>query len=498
MPSRTRFVRLTTAALAASALVAGGLATASPSSATRPDAAQLLADGFVASDCYAPAGNPNPTTDLAAWLARDRQNELCSTQRLTDELTNPAFVRLSAMEVAGYEPSQIFSELNDPRPRSWGGFFVAGGDPFRTPARWTAAGRGQYLEFNLISTTGAKLQAELYSPLPHPGRRYPIVTFTPGLQESKEQAWWYGEGLAEAGYVVLVIDPQGQGDSEVTSHSTDPTKHCNPICDFPTDDKPETQAAADFAISTPRHPYLPGAGPNGRGSMRYNPLWREVDRSELGIAGHSLGATAITPIAQADPHVKAAISYDNLDGTIPPSLVPKIHAPVLWFGTDYQFPTFATPRIPGGHYNPQQHEAAYDQLVKAGVDSMAITPRASTHYEWDQQSAAGALPASRYGQITSLYYTIAWYDYYLKHKASGLRRLTSLTYNSSADRHSIGGGLWSLGEALLRLNDPGAGNLPYKIDGMCVADSLSFYYASAYWLHQGENQSANMRNRGCA
>ena len=148
------------------------------------------------------------------------------------------------MEFLGYNPNQIFSELNDPRPRSWGSIFVAGGDPFRLPTRWEAAGRGQWQVFNFISITGAKLQAELYSPNPHPGRRYPIVTFTPGLQESKEQAWWYGQALAEAGYVVLVIDPQGQGDSEVTSHAK---AKCNPLCDFPTDDKPETQAAINFA-----------------------------------------------------------------------------------------------------------------------------------------------------------------------------------------------------------------------------------------------------------
>ena len=498
MPGRSRFVRATVVLLVALSLVGASLAAAASSpSASRPDAGQLLAAGVVPTDCYAPAGNPSPTADLAGWLARDRQNELCSTQRLVDEVFNPAFVRLSGMEVAGYEPNQIFSELNDPIVRSWGGFFVAGGDPFRTPTRWTAAARGQYQEFNFISATGAKLQAELYSPLPHPGRRYPIVTFTPGLQESKEQAWWYGESLAEAGYVVLVIDPQGQGDSEITSHDTDPTKKCNPICGFPTDDMAETQAAVDFAVSSPHHPYRYGVGSKGSHALAYNPLWREVKRHDLGIAGHSLGAAAITPIAQADPRVKAAISYDNLDKAIPAEDVSKIHAPTLWYGTDYQFPTFAVPKIPGGHRNPQQHWPAYDQLRKAGVDSMTITPRASTHYEWDQQSVAGSLPASRLGQITSIYYTIAWYDYYLKHKASGLRRLTARTYDGSADKHSIGGGTFSLSRALAAPADPTAGNVPYTIKGMCVANTMSIYYASAYWLDHGERQSANLRNRGC-
>ena len=99
--------------------------------------------------------------DLEAWQARDVQNQICSTQRLTDELANPAFLRLSAMEFAGYNPNQIFGSLNDPRPRSWGSIFVAGGDPFRVPTRWEAMGRGEWQMFHFISKTGAKLQAEL-------------------------------------------------------------------------------------------------------------------------------------------------------------------------------------------------------------------------------------------------------------------------------------------------------------------------------------------------
>jgi hypothetical protein len=191
------------------------------------------------------------------------------------------------------------------------------------------------------------------------------------------------------------------------------------------------------------------------------------------------------------------ISYDNLDQTVQPNLVSKIHAPTLWYGTDYTFPTFATPRLPGTHVVAQQHQPAYEQLVKAGVDSMAITPRASTHYEWDQQSAVGSLPASRYGQITSIYYTVAWYDWFLKHKRSGLRRLTARHFDGSADVHSIGAGTYDFIKALLHPTDPAAGNVPYKISGLCVANTMSFYYASAYWLNHGERQSTNMRNRGC-
>lgn len=479
------------------ALSGGGLASASTAktNAQKPGAAHLLATGSKALSCYAPAGNPNPKTDPSAWSARDRANELCSTQRLTDELSSPTYAALSAMEVAGSNPDQVFGDVTDARLRSWGSVLVAGGDPFRVPTRWAAMGRGQFEEFNFISITGAELQAELFSPNPQPGTRYPIVTFSPGLQEAKEQAWWYGEGLAEAGYVVLIIDPQGQGDSEITSH--DGSQKCNPLCDFPTEDKDETQAAIDFAVSTPAHPYRYDNGRNGEHTPRFNPLWREVERHELGIAGHSLGATAVNPVGQADPRVKAVISYDDLDAAIPANLVKKIHAPALYFGTDYGFPTFATPRSPSDPPNPDQHWPSFRQLRSAGVDSMVIVPRASTHYEWDQQSAVGSLPASRLGQVTSLYYTLGWYDRYLKDRPSALRRLTAQRYDGSADRHSIGAGTYDAAAALADPGNPFAGNVAYTIRGMCIANTLSFYFASAYSLDGGRIHSWNMRNRGC-
>jgi dienelactone hydrolase len=482
--------RTVTALTVVLVLACASLAAAS-AGGHRPSAKKAKPTG-----CIAPAGNPKPGSD--AWQARDQQNMVCSTARLRDEVSNPAFSRLSALEAAGSNPNQIFGEVSDPRLRSWGSVFPAGGDPFRIPTRWVAMGRGQYEQLKFISKTGAKLDAELFSPNPHPGKRYPIVTFTPGLQEAKEQAWWYGEGLAEAGYVVLVIDPQGQGASESTSRAPNGEPTCLPQCkNFPTDDKPETRSAAVFALSTPHHRYRFGKGKNGKGTSHFNPLWREVNRHELGIAGHSLGAIAASPIGQAKKRVKAVISYDNLDGTIPPRLTKRIHAPALYFATDYQFPTFATPMSSQSPPKPGRHLGTFRQLRKAHVDVMEITPRASTHYEWDQQSALGSLPASRFGQVMSLYYTQAWFDRYLKHKHAAVHRLTARRFNRSADRHSIGAGTYDAKQAAADPTDPTAGNRPYKIHGKCAADLLSFYYASAYWLDHGRVHSRNMRHRGC-
>src|SRR6185503_11712971 len=48
----------------------------------------------------------------------------------------------------------------------------------------------------------------------------------------------------------------------------------------------------------------------------------------------------------------------------------------------------------------------YDGWTAAGVDSMVIVPRASTHLEYTD--IAYVLPASRYGQGVASHYTQAW------------------------------------------------------------------------------------------
>ncbi len=44
----------------------------------------------------------------------------------------------------------------------------------------------------------------------------------------------------------------------------------------------------------------------------FNPFHGMVDRSRIGIAGHSLGAAAVSYVGQTDPRVDAIAAYDNL------------------------------------------------------------------------------------------------------------------------------------------------------------------------------------------
>ncbi len=85
----------------------------------------------------------------------------------------------------------------------------------------------------------------------------------------------------------------------------------------------------------------------------------------------------------------------------------------------------------GSSFNPQpgppdqgpdpRREAAtgFDAWRKAGLDSMLIVPRASTHLEYTD--IAYVMPASRWGQALSSVYTQRWLDKYLKHRRVNLR-----------------------------------------------------------------------------
>jgi len=96
------------------------------------------------------------------------------------------------------------------------------------------------------------------------------------------------------------------------------------------------------------------------------------------------------------------------------------------------------------------------------------------------------------------YYTLAWFDRYLKDDPTAIERLTSHRFDDSVDRTSIGAGTFDRDAWLADPATPGTGNVPLKIQGLCVADLLSFYYQSAYHLDGGVGQSLDMRGRRCA
>jgi hypothetical protein len=279
--------------------------------------------------------------------------------------------------------------------------------------------------------------------------------------------WWLAEDLAERGYVVLTYDTQGQGRSETLPHQNPPALAPNvpgqkvapdvPFCDpllpparyesngcpgVPSQQASNfvvgTQDALSLLLSTPAKPYRG----TSTSATQYNPLWQQIDRrpdptpnapgrsAKVAVIGHSLGAFAVSYLQGIDSRISTVVALDKLSsgtGTNPPGVslpATKPVVPALGIQSEYGF-TVAPYTLNGGSsLSPQpippnqapdrrrELKTGYDAWRAAGVDSMVVVPRASTHLEYTDIPLA--LPASRYGQDVASHYAQAWLDKYLK------------------------------------------------------------------------------------
>jgi len=446
-----------------------------------------VADPLVPVDmsCLAPAGDPAPGT--AAWQERDTHNQYCATLRLRDQYLSPAFGFGNITQGLSLWTDQMAQQAGEP-DHLHGGFttLVPGSqaaDPFRTLSRWTDQGRGQVTPVKFNALDGAQLRGHVFMPpstVPMPRGGYPGVVITDGSVQGFENLYyWAAEDLAESGYVVMTYDVQGQGDSDLLPADCSPS-------DCPGVPYQQNynffQGAEDslsFFLSTPLKPY-PGAV--------FNPYFRYLNSSRVAVAGHSLGAAAVSEVGQCDKRVKAIVAWDNLgditdcsDVTIPAAYRSStlIHAPALALTNDYGF----NPEPMTSPPDPHAKDAGYKQVAAAGQDAQIVAFRNATHLTYSYIPAV--LPANELSERMASYYTLAWLDLELKGDPTGFTRLTATQFDDSADVHSIGAGVFDI--AKYNPTDPYSGNVPYKIAGIPVADAASFYYQSEYALRDPKN-----------
>src|SRR2546423_11706572 len=168
---------------------------------------------------------------------------------------------------------------------------------------WKAKGYGIVEPVLFTARSGATISGHVWATRNGPPHR-PGVVITNGSVQADEQMYWYAaQTLAKAGYVVLTWDPQGQGQSDTRGEAPDENEG------FPaqSDGRPffdGTEDALNFFLSTPGQRYEPvpscssGASHAPKQDRRaaqglnaaYNPFWKLVDRSRIGLAGHSYGA----------------------------------------------------------------------------------------------------------------------------------------------------------------------------------------------------------------
>lgn len=427
-----------------------------------PAVLSLLVAGALAAPASAEPADP----------ARDVQNMVDSYGRITGpggQLQNPAYLPALVQATTARTVEQLLTQAASPtRLALTAGNLVPGwnvGNPLRFG--WSGT-RGESRRVAFTNRYGALLRGTVWRPSrdardPYTGRKltgpFPGVVITEGsIQGSEGMYEWLAQDLAERGYVVLTYDVQGQGTSETLPHQPSPLQQpmlpfCNPLdCPgFPSQQLDNfvvgTEDALDFFSSNPDDRYRNFHAAGASSTSAFNPFWRSFDPDPgLAIIGHSLGATAVSQVQATDRRVATVVALDKLNSA---GVRPRV--PALAIQSEY----FFTPTPAGMRPDPGRERASgYDAWTKAGVDSMLVVPRASTHLEYTDIPLV--LPASRYGQAITSVYVQRWLDRYLKHRPAAALLDTTFRY-----LEPTGGGEWS----------------PVRLDR---DENLSFYYCSAY------------------
>lgn len=492
----------------------------------------------------APAGAAGPQPGTPEYVQRDNQNIADAYGRQTGQQLTPQYTQALSAEHTENGLNQLAEQLATPGHLAItpGEFFPGwnGGNPLRRG--WTGR-RGMRTRISYTNRYGALIRGDVFAPLPgakdpYSGRElkppFPGVVITTGsVQGSERMYWWLAQDLAERGYVVLTYDVQGQGTSETLPHQNDQINalpFCNPFGppaegeQFGCPGVPAqqdsnfvfgTQDALSYFLSTPDKRY------NGE----FNPYWNLFDRSpdkrtvtpgrttRVAIIGHSLGARAVSMVQGTDDRVEAVVALDKLGlatGSAGGASEFKPVVPALGIQSEYGFNVWpywmsggssiaAQPQSPDKAPDPKREEkTGFDLWRAAGVDSMVVVPRASTHLEYTD--IAYALPASRYGQDVASVYTQAWLDRYLKHE--GEPAATAKAKKKKARKHhgkqrskrrrahkaaSYSDPLLATQFTYLEPVDVGKWE-PVKLER---AKQLSFYYCSGYAFRDPQTRQMN-------
>jgi dienelactone hydrolase len=422
---------------------------------------------FGAALLAAPAGAAmlvNPVTEA--------QNLRVSQEREA-QFGSPSMLGQVAAATSAYQQQRLAVTDTDPgrqpNPNSCTTVVACSIDP--RLEHWAAHG-GIVRSVLFTARSGATLSGHVWATKAGPAHR-PAILIINGSVIGYEQGYWYAaQALARDGYVVLTFDAQGEGMSDQFGAAPDQQEGAyagTPVLGpqlggsgLPFYDGGED--ALNFLLSTPRHPYVPvpsrttGTSHAGKQGARvkakldpaYDPLWKLINRKEIGVAGHSYGAEAASWLGQSDPRIKAVVAWDNLCVPVWPSpteLValaqaqqnlqplgffglptdcfgapagptPRLHAPALGLSSDYLLTPEPYTVVP----DPDLKELGSLAYTKADVDTGEIVIRGGTHYEFGDVPT-GAIPASRRGIDLVSWYTLAWFDRYLKGEASADARL---------------------------------------------------------------------------
>jgi hypothetical protein len=397
-----------------------------------------------------------PAYPSLAWYERELENYAMTLQAPREQATTAFQERLQRQSAANAATS-LRQEAEEPAWRRAGNASLTweetfAGDPFRYPSVdlfYRAASERTRIAF--YDQEGARLNGRVWVPADsEPGDDLPGVVIVNGsLQETEPVYWWAAQTLVKNGYMVMTFDPRGQGRSDTITPGGEAGTNINPSV-FVTNQI----AAIDFLHSTPDdlYPHTDHFGdPNNPApELPFNPYHDRLDRDRLGIAGHSAGALGVSIVQGLEPWpglldrgnpVDAVVAWDNLGN------VEQIGDPRTALLTDLFFQTIGPdntvePRVPAmgltGDYfvvpvpylsppAPEAKRLGYNDWQAAGIPAYQLVIRGGTHWDFannpflpatswrpPNKQESGAEEPFGFGNALADYYTLAWFDRWLK------------------------------------------------------------------------------------
>ncbi len=387
---------------------------------------------LVAFAAPAAAGAFDPQSEAANYAKVGERMEYVT---LTPEFQT-RLIQANAQNLA--DAAQI--PVNDPERNFAGNICANGGNECAGDVRfydWQDNGFGIVKPVLFTARNGSTISGRVWATTQGPAQRPAVVITTGSVQAPERLYWGTAATLAKHGYVVLTYDVQGQGRSDTFGEGVDqfdgvPSQSGRPFYDG-------TEDALDFLLSTAAKPYDPRAScttgtdhsakQDGRVAeglnAASNPLADLVDPTRVGIAGHSLGAGAVSYIGQIDDRVDAIAAWDNLrapapgpavcvSGSAPRPANPPITKPALGISNDYGLTPTPFTADPD---DPQEKNAGFAAYKDAGVDSMEFSIRGGTHYESSfipGMTTVALGTGTLRGTDMVAWYTTAWFDKYVK------------------------------------------------------------------------------------
>jgi hypothetical protein len=391
---------------------------------------------------------PDPSTP--EWLAREAANYARATTTVTEHAKVP-FQRRLAQQGLANELAYVQRGLDDPSwldaragnanvlPLCASWMLPCAGDPFRYPDAPGPDGaafyqnEGEVIPVVFYDRDCARISGRVWAPRGVPrARKLPAVVIETGSVQAPEPLyWWMAQLLVRNGYVVLTFDVRGQGRSDFMAPGGGQGGNFNSAVFFD-----GLVDAIDFFRSTPSRPYphnLSCAGTYPTAVTPHNPHFARVDPERLGIAGHSLGAGGVSavqgyegsafqfPDAAGGNPVDAVVAWDSLNADDHPCV------PAMGQSSEYGLTPVPKTTPP----DPELHKGGYAAWKASGVPVYQLTIQGSTHYEWALIPAVpfAAFPASSWcprpasgqcsggwGNPMAAYYSLAWFDRWLKRR----------------------------------------------------------------------------------